>query len=219
VHDRLILHVAGGCWIVLDKGTRAVAKRAVVRWQFAPGLKLEKSSERCFDIKGASGEPVVRALVAQAARSSATMREVSTRYGARSEGPLLEVTANDMLGAVLILLPAIALEQFTDVTSPTDNSRSFAWTDGSGTHALRFAAGIGDPLELSGWTADADLLWHITSTFGNTLMCAGARRLITPDGEQLVPHNSETNPRDVVVGRVAEAWAILPVLQPQRGWE
>jgi hypothetical protein len=219
-HERTILHAPGGAWIVIDQGMRAGTTRAVARWQLAPGLVVAESEPGVFDVHDAQSAPLMRLLAPESPSVTVTSRSVSSRYGHHSAAPLIVAQTDRQLRAITLMLPALEAGQLPTVLKTGDvSAQRLCWSDNTGTHVVVVPLGYGGALELKGWQVAADLIWHLSAPEGEVLVAVAVRRLTSPDGNVLVPLTAGPGLRDVVVGRLADTWAIIPFLEPRRGLE
>jgi len=221
MHERVIVHLDGGAWLVFDQGTRAGDCHAVARWQLAPGLDVTTSSDGMLDVINRQKMPVARLLTPLSRSVVVSSREVSGRYGEHHAAPLIEIEANKQLRVLSVWLPAL------DSTPPqmagnrvAASRQQLHWSDSRGTQVLEVSAGGTRTLLVHGWEADADLLWHILSCHRELIVAVGVRRLVSPEGVVMpLPLPPDYGMRDVIVGRVGGAWEIIPFSEPRRGVE
>lgn len=224
-HRRIILHMPGSVWIVLDQGTREGAAHASCRWQLHPNLTATKRTPRVFDIQDQHNRLVATVAAPLSSGFTAIRRDVSLRFGHRAAATLLQAGADQDLRILTLMLPAISTDQPARFeTLKCDQARGWQWDDTLGSHSVMAHCGKHSPVELAGWRSEADLLWHVQFSqpiAGTTelLVAVNPRLLNAPPDVAFAGVGKLTTDRIVVLTRTATGWAQPILNEPRRGQE
>ena len=225
VHTRVVAHLAGGPWLILDRGVRQSSERVVGRWQLAPGVRVDDDEADGFDIRDSFGKLWARVLFPLSSARSSRSRAVSGRYGQQAPASVLEAVSDDSGRVITLVLPAHE-EKLSNAAVTLDSvDGALRWEDACGRHelALPSTAKEGVSLALGGWEARGEALWAVYRGSGGVysgtpdlLFALGASRLLDPRGTEQIGGGSAETCRDVAAVRSANGWAILPWSEPRR---
>jgi hypothetical protein len=157
-HERQVLHLRAGAWVVLDRGERPGARCAVVRWQLAPGLRSEPLDERSVTIFSKEGTVLATVLAPVSRGVRVTARGASPRLGSELAAQVLEVEATDSLTALTVIVPGRVWDLTVTASAHGHPDSSCAWRDDSGRHFVSRSS-LRD--ESTGLEVSADLCWRI----------------------------------------------------------
>ena len=163
-HRRVVLHRTGGAWLVFDHGERCPATTAVARWQLAPGLGAVQTRDAEVSIYGPDGATVARIVAPLSPAILVRPREVSVRYGNRTQALVLEAVADSRLMCIWVLVPGNAeFAGHGELTSPVERSLSTGWSDAAGRNELLVGTRQPAQMQLGDVTLSGDVLWRCTS--------------------------------------------------------
>ena len=231
-HQRVILHLPHGAWIVYDRGNRQGARGAVARWQLAPGLTVNECADGAYDLLDSQQQTVGRVVAPLSASIVVRQRDVSPRYGSRLPAQVFELGTDSQLRALTLLLPTMLNWPLPNIAriSATDRS-GWEWHDAHGNHRIMVSPESSRRIVgLLGWNIDADLLWccrasPVTASDGFTadlMVVVNATLLVAPDGTEFasVVDASPGQARGaVVLSRTPQGWAKMATSEPVRGLE
>jgi hypothetical protein len=221
-HERTLCHVRGGAWVCFDRGERAEARRGTLRWQLAPGLSVRARDAHCAHIVDAEGLEV--AGMAMSGEYLVRGRDVSPRFGARVQAPLIEIETGPALQCLTLVVPArsgvIPVIQRTTL----EGVPGWEWEDSTGRHFVLLPAGKGCQIE--GLNIECDLIWGIRPGAAGgpergrlRLAIVNPRNLSGGNIENLVTSTAAFSGGVLLAGSSAEGWANLPLIEANRGQE
>jgi len=160
-HHRRTLHLRHSAWLILDRGSRRGARTAVVRWQLAPGLDVQRTGP--FALSIFSGERCVAALFGLLCeRLDVRSRTVSQRLGHQTAASVIELVLGPTFEALTVVIPTY---QGCDVQTLEDAGAAsrtrWSWRDHLGRHQIALgtpSATVDLGFNQSGlnWTFDAE---------------------------------------------------------------
>lgn len=220
-HDRQILHLRAGPWVVLDRGERQGARCGTVRWQLAPSLQAELLDERSVMIFSKEGTVLATVLAPVSSGLRVTPRGASPRLGRELAAHALEIEVTDSLTALTVIVPGRVRDlTVTGATALGRLNPCCAWRDDSGRHFLSRSS-LRD--ESAGLELTADLCWRIDrapsaadgSSSPEILAVSRMRTLRMGISEGRVTTPSEIIGRMAVFEKVSGQWLNRRVWEPR----
>ena len=218
-HERQVLHLRAGPWVVLDRGERPGAGRGTVRWQLAPGLQGESIDERSAVIYTKKGAVLATVFAPISWGLWVTSRGASPRLGSEIAAQVLEIEVANSLTALTVIVPGQARD-FTAVPATTHGppNPSCAWRDDTGHHVVTLSSLSDDD---GGLQFLGDLCWKIDcvpAAFDPTL----AREVIAVSrmrGIRMgISEGCVTTPSDII-GKMAVFEKVNEQWMNRRVWE
>lgn len=220
-HERQVLHLRAGPWVVLDRGARPGARCGTVRWQLAPGLRAERLAERSAVIWSKEGTVLATVLAPIASGLRVSSRGASPRLGSEVAAQVLEIEVADSLTAVTVIVPG-RVRDFT-VSAPTEPAMpnpSCVWRDDVGRHVVSLSSLRDAPtgLEVSG-----ELCWRIERTAAGAgdsqdlLAVSRMRDIRMGISEGRITTPSEIIGKMMVLEKVSGQWMNHRVCEPRCG--
>lgn len=134
-HHRRTLHLRHGGWLILDRGSRRGARTAIVRWQLAPGLDVQRIGP--FALCIVSGERLVATLFALLCkRVDVGSRTVSQRLGHQTVAPVIELDLGPALEAMTVVIPAHEGYDAPVLETGEASGTYWNWQDHLGRHRI-----------------------------------------------------------------------------------
>ncbi|HMH27532.1 MAG TPA: alginate lyase family protein [Steroidobacteraceae bacterium] len=227
-HERVVMHIRHGLWLILDQGNRPDAK-AVVRWQLHPDLGASNTGEGSLQIVNRDAALVAVFVPLLLSDWKCRNREVSLRFGGRQPASLIEISADESLRVYSLVVPASSSGLSSAFTTSTSHvARAWRWDDDSGRHHLVVPNSISEDFREYGCQVAADLILFSESAAvrgtgslrPDTILLVNAQRLRFVDSETSVAEIPSTScpqwvrARVVVLRRTDGGWVIIPFSEP-----
>ena len=228
IHERMVMHIRHGPWLILDQGNRPGAT-AVVRWQLHPDLGALKCGDGSLQIVNHNGALVAAFVPLLSSNCECRTREVSLRFGRRDPASLIEITADPSLRVFSLVIPASSSGLSLGFTTNTSHiERAWRWEDDSGRHHLIAPTSNFGDLREYGCELAADLVLFSESAAArgtgpmrpDTILLINAQRLRFVGTETSVPEIPSTSclqsawGRVAVLRRTAGGWVIIAFSEP-----
>jgi hypothetical protein len=227
-HQRLVIHVRYGLWLILDQGSRCDA-RAVVRWQLHPDLGALKCCDGSLQIVNHDAALVAAFVPLLSSNWECRNRDVSLRFGQRGPATLIEITADPSLRVFSLVIPVSSSgSSLALTTSASKVARTWRWDDDSGRHHLVVPTSNSESFSEYGCELAADLVIFSESAAAggagllrpDTIIVVNAHRLRFIGSETSVPEITSVSRtfsawgRVAVLGRTANGWVMIPFSEP-----
>ena len=219
-HRRVVAHAPKGAWVVLDHAQRPELVQAVLRWQLAPGLSAILH-EGVLCIQDSTDRLVAEVAILGAKSLTQSVRDVSLRYGHRTPATVIEAVVGPEGMVTTLIVPASGRTPVRRLKRGREPGASVVeWVeDSKGRYQLWAPDAAAAPLLTPfGVGAEAQVLWMASplmqgandSFAPNLIVALGARRLSVDGIEVFVTKTPDGAVSDVVAGRDATRWTILP---------
>lgn len=222
-HDRIVMHIRRGPWLILDHGNRLDAK-AVVRWQLHPDLDVSKCRDGSLHIVNHNAALAAVFVPLLSSNWECRNREVSLRFGRKNPATLIEITADPSLRVFSLLIPASTCGALAVTINTSKIARAWRWDDDAGRHHLIVPTSTSEDLCEYGCQLAADLvIFSESAVVGrtgsfrpDTMIIVNAQRLQFIGSETCVPEipfigcASSAGARVAVLRRTANAWVMIP---------
>ncbi len=217
-HERQILHQRAGAWVVFDRGERPGARRGIVRWQLAPGLRAEQVDAQALVICSKEGTVVATVLVPIAGGLRVMARGASPRLGCEVAAQVIEIEATTSLTVLTVIVPGRARD-WTVVPAAAANP-TWEWQDEAGRHQVSLSA-LHD--EQGAIEVSADLCWQIDRSRrvaaaglpAELIAASGVREIRMNRSEGRVTTPSEIIGKMAVFEKVSGQWMNRRVYEPR----
>lgn len=223
-HQRRILHLRGGAWVIHDRGARAAAHAGTLRWQLAPDLTATPLTAQSLAVRDGAGAGVATVWLQGASPVRIVAREVSARLGSRAVAQCLELETGSALEALTVVVPA--LPDGSLVSPEAEGSLpagTLLWTDAAGRHRLLRNGAMDSWALPPALEATACLIWLLEGSQeagndGDALVAALSQPPLTLSGDvQPVAEGAgQSGKMSVWAGRDG-AWTAVAVEEPRRG--
>jgi hypothetical protein len=212
-HSRIVLHVDGGPWVVVDQVARDGGFRtAQGRWYLHPDCEPVQAGERAYEILIAgSVERAARVDILSAATCSVENRDVSLRLGDLRPSRILVSGAGSPGAIVTVVTPPIDAPPMR--CAAEGGPSLWTWRDALNMHEIRLPATTEGSWNAFGFSTDAVVAWRICGSDRGAdgrpsewIVLAGGHEATSAVGDRFALPGDPDLPAVLVLERTAAGW-------------